>query len=203
MNRHRNQILTVLFCALLIILAMLICARWNLVLAEAEQSETGKPQQTTQEREPLEVIVTREIVHKQVYVPMKVDYPTVPEKDISEEDAVLLAKTLWGEYRNAKNYNQCAAVCWCILNRVDSDSFGNTIREVVTAPAQFQGYSAGNPIDADLYAIAVDVLTRHKMEDVCIGSVGRILPKEFCWFEGNGSVNIFRNAYTGGERITP
>lgn len=134
------------------------------------------------------------------YKPLPVDYAAVPEVEIDETDAVLLAKALWGEYRQ-EGYSQRAAVCWAVLNRADYG--GQSIEAVLTAPGQFDGFSHGNPVDADLYAVAVDVLARHAIEDYCIGSVGRVLPESFRWFEGSGTYNTFRNAYRGGDVIVP
>lgn len=114
---------------------------------------------------------------------------------IDKTEAELIAKTLYGEYNNSANYNQCAAVCWCILNRVDADGFGDTVEEVVTKPKQFVGYRARNPVRSDLYEIAVDVLTKYELEKAGVEDVGRVLPKEYCYFSGNGTVNTFRDAY--------
>jgi len=108
---------------------------------------------------------------------------------ISAEDAELIAKTMYGEYRGPDKLQQ-AGVAWCILNRCDA--WGQTVREVVSAPYQFSGYDAGNPVLPELYDMAVDVLTRHQTGE------GRVLPADYLWFTGNGAVNIYRNAYTGG-----
>ena len=206
--RHRNELAVTLTCmAILALLMFVLCffvgARWGIQDIKKVEVVTAPVEDTTQEttQEPRELIIT----HEYVYTPLPVDYEPLPDcVNVDETDAVLLAKTLWGEYRDSTNYPQCAAVCWCILNRVDAEGFGDTVKEVVSAPYQFQGYSARNPVDAELYKIAVDVLARWQMERYCIGDVGRVLPKDYLWFEANGQmVNVFRNAYRGGERIAP
>ena len=116
--------------------------------------------------------------------------------EISHTDAVLIAKTLYGEYRGEDKLQQ-AAVAWCILNR--ADHYGQSVESVVTAPNQFSGYSENNPVDNGLYNMAKDVLYRHALEKQGNQNVGRILPKEYMWFSGDGRVNHFRNSYLSGD----
>lgn len=110
------------------------------------------------------------------------------------EEADLLARCVWGEYRGDDDV-QVAAVAWCILNRVDDPRFPNTIKEVVTAPWQFSGYQPGNPIDPRIQRICYDVLARWQAEPSCCGSIGRVLPPEYVYFTGNGVVNLYRSEY--------
>lgn len=115
----------------------------------------------------------------------------------TQDEAEMLAKTVWGEARGCSTV-QKAAVVWCILNRVESPRFGDSIGAVVTAPSQFFGYSAGNPVDEDILALVTDVLERWAMEPAAVGDVGRILPKEYLYFSGNGFYNTYTTVYTGG-----
>ena len=119
------------------------------------------------------------------------------KRSYTREDAEFIAKAVWGEARNCDMAHQ-AAVVWCILNRVDSALFPNTIREVVTQKHQFAGYHAGNPVDSDILALACDVLARWSIEPSCMAGVGRVLPKEYLYFGGNGALNQFRTGYNGG-----
>ena len=89
------------------------------------------------------------------------------KRSYTREDAEFIAKAVWGEARNCDASHQ-AAVVWCILNRVDSALFPNTIREVVTQKHQFAGYHAGNPVDPDILALACDVLARWSIEPSCM-----------------------------------
>ena len=206
--RHRNELAVTLTCmAILALLMFVLCffvgARWGVQNIKKVEVVTAPVEDTTQEttQEPREMIIT----HEYVYTPLPVDYePLTDCVNVDETDAVLLAKTLWGEYRDSSNYPQCAAVCQVIINRVNSDGFGDTIKEVVTAPYQFQGYSDRNPVDAELYAIAVDVLSRNAIAKYCVGDVGLVLTEDYLWFEAApGMVNAFRNAYRGGEVLVP
>lgn len=115
--------------------------------------------------------------------------------------AECLAKTLWGEARGCSPTQQ-AAVAWCVLNRLDSDDpyfkDCDSVYDIVSQPSQFHGYNAGNPVTDELLMISQDVLYRWGMETRCIGSVGRVLPKEFIYFSGDGNINHFRTEYYGG-----
>nr|DAF15434.1 MAG TPA: Spore cortex-lytic enzyme, lytic transglycosylase [Caudoviricetes sp.] len=108
----------------------------------------------------------------------------------------ILAKLVWGEARGCSATEQ-AAVVWCVMNRVD-DGQGDIV-EVATAPFQFCGYDPGNPVDADILALVQDVLIRWSMEHSCVGSVGRVLPKEYLYFNGNGVHNYFTTEWKGGR----
>lgn len=119
-------------------------------------------------------------------------------RSYTAEEADMLARCAWGEYRGRDDV-QVAAVAWCVLNRVDDPRFGNTIAEVITAPWQFSGYSPANPIDPRIYQICVDVLTRWQAEPTVCGSIGRVLPSEFVFFVGNGTVNLYSTAYQSRE----
>ena len=132
------------------------------------------------------------------FVPVSTPEPT-PEITIDPYEAELIAKTLYGEYCGPDKLQQ-AGVAWCIVNRCDA--WGETVEAVVTAPSQFLGYRASNPVEPYLYDMAVDVLTRHEREKLGETDVGRVLPADYLWFGANKSYtkNIFRNAFTGGNR---
>jgi hypothetical protein len=116
---------------------------------------------------------------------------TVEELLINEADVEMLAKLVWGEARGCSVTEQ-AAVIWTVLNRVDSEDpiFPDTIQEVVTQPSQFHGYDPNHPVEQDKVDLARDVLTRW-----INGGEGRILPKEYVFFHGDGLHNHFRIEY--------
>ena len=87
---------------------------------------------------------------------------------------------------------------WCILNRVESPLFPNSIQGVVKQPYQFSGYSAHNPVDPAILALVYDVVSRWCIEPSCIADVGRILPKNYLFFAGNGIENRFTEHYASG-----
>lgn len=119
-----------------------------------------------------------------------------PVVEVNARDAEMIAQALYGEYRGPDKMQQ-AAVVWCILNRCDY--LDEDIETIVTAPYQFIGYDAYNPVTPELYDMAVDVMTRWHLEQLGQEDVGRVLPKDYMWFTGNGTVNTYRNCFTGGD----
>ena len=81
---------------------------------------------------------------------------------------------------------------WCILNRVDEGVWGEGITGVITRPGQFAGYDPDHPVWPELYEIAQDVLTQWRHENNG-ETVERVLPREYVYFSGNGSYNVFRD----------
>lgn len=124
------------------------------------------------------------------------DDPDAP----NESTAECLAKLIWGEARGCITMEQ-AAVVWCALNRVDNEDsyYPDSIIEVVHQENQFTGYQADNPVLPEFVALAEDVLARWLIEDKCVGDVGRVLPKEYLFFDGDGKHNYFRTEYIGGD----
>ena len=122
--------------------------------------------------------------------------PGEPSETIAEPDAYivdLMARTIYAEARGCSTMEQ-AAVAWCVLNRVDA-GYG-TVEEVLTAPHQFATW--GGEVGQEQLDIAADVLIRWEREKAGEADVGRVLPSEYLWFTGNGSENLFRDAYEGG-----
>lgn len=116
--------------------------------------------------------------------------PTPWEPDDAE--VLALARTLYGECRGCSKLQQ-RAVCWCIFNRVEDGRFPDTVVGVITQPSQFFGYSATNPVWDNLYDVAYSCLADwHNGE-------GRVLDEAYCFFTGNGRINIFTTQYGGGE----
>lgn len=120
----------------------------------------------------------------------------------TEDDIIHLAKTVWGEARGCSKTHQ-AAVVWCILNRVDCENLAympDDIISVVTQKNQFSGYNEENPVLEEHLELVIDVLLRWEKEKTTGVSDGRVLPKEYMWFHGDGKVNHFRSSYKGGSR---
>ena len=115
------------------------------------------------------------------------------EMYFSEDDVVAMAKMLWGEARGCSVDNQQKAV-WCVLNRVDDDGFPDTIIGVLSQPNQFHGYSPDFPVWDELYAVALDVLTRWSLEKQGVTVERELLP-EYVFFTGDGIQNNFRAVY--------
>ena len=121
--------------------------------------------------------------------------PAEPEYEMyfTEADVIALAQMLYGEARGCTVDNQMKCV-WCVLNRVDDSRFPDTIQGVLSQPSQFHGYSPDFPVWDNLYAVALDVLTRWSMEKQG-ADVARELPDTYCWFTGFNGSNHFREVY--------
>lgn len=120
------------------------------------------------------------------------------KNDFTNEEIDYIAKTIWGEARGLSKTQQ-AGVVWCILNRVDDSRFDNDIISVITAPKQFAGYKSSHPVDPEIRDLAVDVLNRYAQEKAGIKDVGRVLPKEYLYFRGNGKVNFFTKKWKSND----
>lgn len=122
-------------------------------------------------------------------------------KYATQAEIKAIAQTIYGEARGCSKMEK-AAVAWCILNRVDSDLsyMPDTIMGVITQKNQFVGYSKRHPATEELLEIATDVVYRWAMEKESNISSGRVIPKDYLWFNGNGKRNIFRNRYKGGSK---
>lgn len=119
----------------------------------------------------------------------------------TKTDAVMMAKVMFCESRGIRSKTEIACVGWTILNRVDA-GYG-TIYQVITKPNQFAyraGASTTSDYGYDLVALATDVLDRWSREKAGQTSVGRVLPRGYLWYAGDGSHNYFRNKYKGGTR---
>lgn len=119
-------------------------------------------------------------------------------EDMPSAAAVALARTMWGECRGCSTTEQ-AAVAWCVLNRVDDSRFPGDVVAVCDQKNQFDGYSPDYPVESDLLALAEDVLDRWEREKAGESSVGRVLPADYLYFEGDGVHNHFRQEYRSGE----
>lgn len=124
-------------------------------------------------------------------------------KQYTATDAVMMARVMFLEARGIKSKTEIACIGWTILNRVDA-GYGS-IQKVITAPNQFAyraSASTTSDYGYDLVALATDVLDRWSREKAGQAAVGRVLPKGYLWYAGDGKHNYFRNQYKGGTRWT-
>lgn len=110
------------------------------------------------------------------------------------EEVEMLAKTIWAEARGVPSTARQAAVAWCALNRLDAGTFGDTLAEVLSKPYQF-AYDPASPVTDEFLALADDVLYRWYLEQNGVEDVGRTLPEDYLFFEGDGLENHFRKEY--------
>lgn len=119
-------------------------------------------------------------------------------KCYSKQDAIDIAKVLYRECRGIPSITEQACVAWTILNRVDKQN--SSIYSVVRAPHQY-AFNSNTPVRDNLLELAYDVLDRWSREKQGETDVGRVLPKSYIYFEGDGKRNYFRDKYQGNYNI--
>lgn len=144
--------------------------------------------------EPSQLTIIQEVPVE----PQEETFEPVAIQDLYVDEIPYLAKTVYGEARGCSKTQQ-AAVVWCILNRVDSEKYPNNIVDVVTQKWQFAGYSEGHPVEKEIEELVVDVLTRWNNEKNGEANSGRILPKEYLYFYGDGKINHFTTVSGGTD----
>lgn len=154
---------------------------------EYKEESNLKPDEEVTDQTPVEDINNE----------VKVIEPVI-ENLFTNEEIDHITKTVWGEARGLSKTHQ-AGVVWAILNRCDDGRFGKGVIGVVTAPSQFAGYRSGNPVDPEIRDLVVDVLDRYSQEKAGIKNVGRVLPKEYLYFRGNGKVNLFSKKWNSNN----
>ena len=123
--------------------------------------------------------------------------PVTPEEiamlaqTIHEEAQVLYWNgTKWGVSYQARQ----AGVGWCALNRLDAGGFGSTLAEVLSKPHQF-AWKADAPVTDEMLWLAEDIVARWWAEKQGDQDVGRTIPPDYLYFEGDGRENYFRKEY--------
>lgn len=131
-----------------------------------------------------------------LYVTDRANEPATPITERPEQEEIeMLARLIWGEARGVESTTEKAAVAWCVLNRVDSKGYPNTIEGVITQPHQFVGYDEDYPATEEHKALAEDVLCRWYAERAGESNTGRVLPKEYIYFTGDGQRNHFTSEW--------
>lgn len=108
--------------------------------------------------------------------------------------AAILSQVVCTESADLPAREERMAVAWCVLNRVDSEQFPDTVWEVVNQHGQFSLYSLENEIDPDIYRECWYVAAGH------ITGSERSLPEEYVFYQGDGKHNYFRKEYNSTER---
>lgn len=117
----------------------------------------------------------------------------------TDREVELIAKTVYGEALVTNSDMEMAAVAWCILNRVDSPYYPETIEGVVTQRRQFHGYNENHPVTTRIKNLVRDVLDRWYAEKDGDTDCGRVLPKDYLYFEGDGRHNHYSTEWLSDE----
>ena len=112
---------------------------------------------------------------------------------ITKADIADLANVMHSE-ANGLSTREVAMVAWCVLNRVD---VGQGSIHSICNSNQFT--RKGNRTK---YAwLAEDVLKRYYLEKTGVQEVGRVLPKNYLYFTGDGKHNYFRSSFRGSRGL--
>lgn len=200
---RRRRIRAVAF-GCVVALAILMCAGFN-KCARADGDVESLPEHgamavnyiTDTGQSPAEMIVLSEVNARRENAAA-----AGAEKPYTDEDVIALAKMAYGEALITGSDTEISACMWCACNRLDS---GNrfyegceSVYDIVTQGCQFYGCDENNPVDEHLLWLAQDVLDRWTAERNGAADVGRTLPKEYCFFFGDGLHNHFTTEHMGG-----
>ena len=118
------------FLALLMILSLLLCACTSPATVESEET-------SIQETVTVTVPTTVPTLATEPTVPETTEPPPVPVLNLTEEEQTMLLKIGMAEL-GKEDCTECIALVMCtVLNRVNADRFGSSIRSVLFAQDQF------------------------------------------------------------------
>lgn len=177
---QRNKLLAICIIALTVVVMLIILS--GTATADEEITITPSAQPSPES----------EIVHELTEEErMQISIDLI-KTNLKQTDIDMLARLIYGEARGITSDMEKAAVVWCVLNR--AENWDKTIEEVVKAPNQFHGYWVGE-ITEEFQTLAEDILVRWELEKLGYEDVGRVLPKEYMYFFGNGKHNYFQASY--------
>lgn len=144
-----------------------------------------------------------EIDHSAEQPPEETEEPEPEPCPITYTEVVMLAQTMheesqvlcwWGDKWGVSYIARQAAVGWSALNRYDAGYFGSTLAEILSKPHQY-AWSADAPVTDHFLWLAQDIVDRWWAEKQGAQDVGRTLPADYLFFEGDGKENHFRKEY--------
>ena len=115
---------------------------------------------------------------------------------VPDELAEIAGRAIWGEAGGIPDEAQRAAVVWCACNR--ADAWDMDIGDVLNVEA-FHGLAIRGTVPEQHVELARDVLARWTLEAEGWQDVGRVLPSQYLYFEGDGCINHFSTQFGGGE----
>lgn len=140
---------------------------------------------------------TPRIAKYEIFIPQshkEVDSTEPCKKYYNSTDVITISKLVYGEGRGL-NKTEMSAIIWCVLNRVDSKIFPNTIYEVCSQKGQFHGYKEHFPVWDNIKELVEDVLMRWQNEKCGATNVGRTLPQSYLFFIGDGKHNHYMETW--------
>lgn len=93
----------------------------------------------------------------------------------------MIAQTIYGHMCESELEKQCVGEC--IINRVQSEGFPNTVYEVITQRRQFEKFKATYPITEQNLRIATMVYEGMEAEARGIEYIERLLPRGYVYYK--------------------
>ena len=109
----------------------------------------------------------------------------------TQEEIEMMAQVLHHKARGVDSEMERAAVVWCILNRVESPLYEDTVKDVLLHEHQFSVYDPDLEVRSSIRSLVRDVVERWHREMQGREDVGRVLPEEYLYFWGDGEHNYF------------
>lgn len=126
------------------LLIFLVFILYTIMIARGAEAKASRKYEAWQERWVNEYIDQQEAA--------KAGMPVDPYEAQLDSEAQALAKVLYGVKDNSTD--DLRTYCWCVLNRVDSPDYPETLEEVIDQPQQWMRYSPDNQVLESLYQIA-------------------------------------------------
>ena len=113
----------------------------------------------------------------------------------TQSDIEIMAKAVWGEARGCSPDEQ-RLVVWCILQRVDSEHWPDSITGVVTQSGQFQGYDPAHPLDDAILTLCKEELAKWAAGEEAPVHEIYAPSRPFYYFDSrSGNGNFFREEW--------
>ena len=106
-----------------------------------------------------------------------------------ELEAEYISKVVYGTAKN-HSVNDQKAVVWCILNRVESAGYPDTVQGVCEQPKQWMGYSEDNPVMESIYNMVLEILKAWH------NNGHRPMGKEFVFLSWSSKEILLRDTFT-------
>lgn len=110
-----------------------------------------------------------------------------------KREAQYMARVLYGTARYHSRETQ-EAVCWCIINRVESSLFPNSVEEVCSQSVQWVGYSNNNPVTQELYDVAMGVIQAWHDKGI------RMIPQDYLYLSWSEDEIVLRTSFNETAR---
>lgn len=194
LNTKQKRIIA--FGCIFVIIATVVTLTVSAVYNNTSENETAVETETQKDTDvrPAEPVNQTETIEETQEVVQEETPDVEYVQYYTDADAIDIAKVLYKECRGVPSVTEQACVAWTILNRVDNQQ--SSIHDVVRSPRQF-AFSSSTKVDSTLLELAYDVLERWNAEKNGEVEVGRVLPKEYIYFNGRNGHNWFRDKFSG------